>query len=314
MCRQTGGSETHAFISGELAGLIGRLRILGRLRTLCSPNCARIFGVLYIVEPLCSTSLEAEAIHVRRHAPITRNFKSIPWGIEYTPPRYWMSNLWVFIIWYYINFYICIDLSILNGVWKGRRIRGDVLSQWIWRVYAAQWHAELHCPRVEGFPHWGRVHHDRTTMPRGWIHHSIGSDYGRSTWEAMPTSLLVEWRYGATCAEGQSSFEGFGTCAGGWPRAHISIFYDRHGYHGLSKEEAHSLCSHIVDTFAKWIGRSTHFNAVPLLLEAGQQHVTAAQERHSVAFGPLNNLLYLYTWVNLWVLDHHNWWVEYPQF
>ena len=78
VCCRTRGSESHAFVSEELAGWIGRLRILGRSQTPCSPNCARIFGVLYIVEPLCSTSLEAEAIHVRRRAPITRNFKSIP--------------------------------------------------------------------------------------------------------------------------------------------------------------------------------------------------------------------------------------------
>ena len=78
VCCQTRGSEPHAFVSGELAGWIGRLRILGRSWTLCSPNCTRIFGVLYIVEPLHSTSLEAEAIHVGRRAPITRNFNSIP--------------------------------------------------------------------------------------------------------------------------------------------------------------------------------------------------------------------------------------------
>ena len=74
VCCQTRGSESCAFISEELAGWIGRLRILGRLQTPCSPNCARIFGVLYTVEPLCSTSLEAEAICIRRRAPITRNF------------------------------------------------------------------------------------------------------------------------------------------------------------------------------------------------------------------------------------------------
>ena len=47
------------------------------------------------------------------------------------------------------------------------------------------------------------------------------------------------------------------------------FFYDQHGYHGLSKEEALTMHSHIVDAFAKWIGRSAHFNMVPLLLEAG---------------------------------------------
>ena len=37
--------------------------------------------------------------------------------------------------------------------------------------------------------------------------------------------------------------------------------------------------SHLADAFAEWIGRSTHFNAVPLLLEAGRQCAGAMQER-----------------------------------
>ena len=44
------------------------------------------------------------------------------------------------------------------------------------------------------------------------------------------------------------------------------FFHDRHGYRGLSKEEALAMCSHIADAFAKWIGRSAHFDVVPLLL------------------------------------------------
>ena len=58
------------------------------------------------------------------------------------------------------------------------------------------------------------------------------------------------------------------------------LFYDWHGYRGLSKEEALAMCSHIADAFAKWIGRSTHFDTVPLPLEAGWQRVTAMQEKH----------------------------------
>ena len=58
------------------------------------------------------------------------------------------------------------------------------------------------------------------------------------------------------------------------------FFYDRYGYHGLSKEEALTMHSHIADAFAEWIGRSAHFDTVPLLLEAGWQCVTATQERH----------------------------------
>ena len=57
------------------------------------------------------------------------------------------------------------------------------------------------------------------------------------------------------------------------------FFHDCHRYHSLSKEEALDMRSHIADAFAEWIGRSTHFDAVPLLLEAGQQCVTATQER-----------------------------------
>ena len=37
--------------------------------------------------------------------------------------------------------------------------------------------------------------------------------------------------------------------------------------------------SHIADAFAEWIGRSAHFDAVPLLLGTGWQHMTTAQER-----------------------------------
>ena len=57
------------------------------------------------------------------------------------------------------------------------------------------------------------------------------------------------------------------------------LFYDRHGHHGLSKEAALAMHSHLADAFAEWIGRSAHFDAVPLLLEEGHQCVMAAQER-----------------------------------
>ena len=57
------------------------------------------------------------------------------------------------------------------------------------------------------------------------------------------------------------------------------FFYDRHGHHGLTKEAALTICSHLADTFAEWIGRSTHFDVVPLLLEEGHQYVMSAQER-----------------------------------
>ena len=52
------------------------------------------------------------------------------------------------------------------------------------------------------------------------------------------------------------------------------FFYDRHGYRGLSKEEALAIHSHIADAFVEWIGRSACFDVVPLLLEAGRQCAT----------------------------------------
>ena len=69
-------------------------------------------------------------------------------------------------------------------------------------------------------------------------------------------------------------------------RAYL-FFYDWHGYRGLPKEEALAMRSHIADAFAEWIGRSAHFDAVPLLLEAGRQHAVAVQERHRQWVRPL---------------------------
>ena len=69
-------------------------------------------------------------------------------------------------------------------------------------------------------------------------------------------------------------------------RAYL-FFYDRHGYRGLPKEEALAMHSHIADAFAEWIGRSAHFDAVPLLLETGQQCVVATQERRRQRVRPL---------------------------
>ena len=57
------------------------------------------------------------------------------------------------------------------------------------------------------------------------------------------------------------------------------FFYDRHGYRGLSKEEALAMCSHIADAFGEWIGRSACFDVVLLPLEAGWQHATVMQEK-----------------------------------
>ena len=52
VCGQTGQSETHAFVSGELAGWIEKTRTWQHAVTWIShsPDWARILGVLYIVE------------------------------------------------------------------------------------------------------------------------------------------------------------------------------------------------------------------------------------------------------------------------
>ena len=39
------------------------------------------------------------------------------------------------------------------------------------------------------------------------------------------------------------------------------------------------MCSHIADAFVEWIGRSAHFDAVLLLLEAGRQHAEKRRQR-----------------------------------
>ena len=57
------------------------------------------------------------------------------------------------------------------------------------------------------------------------------------------------------------------------------FFYNRHGHWGLTKEAALAICSHLADTFAEWIERSTHFKAVSLLLDKGCRHAMVAQER-----------------------------------
>ena len=45
--------------------------------------------------------------------------------------------------------------------------------------------------------------------------------------------------------------------------------------------------SHIADAFAEWIGRSAHFDVVPLLLEAGRQCTGVVQERCRQRVRPL---------------------------
>ena len=54
VCCQTRGSESHTFVSGELAGWSEKTHSWqdADMRTSRSPNCARILRVLYIVEPL----------------------------------------------------------------------------------------------------------------------------------------------------------------------------------------------------------------------------------------------------------------------
>ena len=58
VCCRTRGSKSYASVSRELAGWIEKTHSWQDMdmQTSHSPNCARILGVLYIVEPLRSTS------------------------------------------------------------------------------------------------------------------------------------------------------------------------------------------------------------------------------------------------------------------
>ena len=93
------------------------------------------------------------------------------------------------------------------------------------------------------------------------------------------------------------------------------FFHDRHRYRSLSKDEALDMRSHIADAFVEWIGRSTHFNVVPLMLEMQDDNVHGSHAREMQATGSTfqKNLFCLYKLKNLQVLDHHNSSVEYPR-
>ena len=262
----------------------------------------------------CCTLLSLCALPCKKLKPSTskdmhllqETLNSVPWGVEHTPPGFWMSDLgvinshslrhqvhstWVLSEWPRDHCYIILIffalLLILDGAWKGRRIRGDVLSQLTWRVYATWWHAELHCAGVVGCSHRSRVCSDRTTGPHRWIHHSIGSDYGGSTWKPWPPAY--SWNGGLVqhALKGNPALRDLEHVQVDSPGLTYLFFYDWHGYRSLSKEEAVTMHSHIADAFAKWIGRSAHFNVVPLLLEAGWQCTTAPQERCRQLVWPL---------------------------
>ena len=97
----------------------------------------------------------------------------------------------------------------------------------------------------------------------------------------------MEWRLGATCAEGRSSFEGLGTHAGGWPRVRVFIL-SRPAWilQPLQRGSSDYALPHF-RCFCRVDGRSAHFDVVPLLLEAGRQRVTAMQERRRQCVQPL---------------------------
>ena len=160
------------------------------------------------------------------------------------------------------------------------------------------------------------VHCDRTTTLCRRIHYSIGSDYGRLTSEAVPTSLLVERRYGVTHAlKSDPSMRDLEHVQVDGPGLAYLFLYYFHGYRAVfPKRKTLSLCSHIVEVFTKWIGRSACFDAVPLLLEVGQQCTTAVHRKGTGnVFNPWRNPFYQYMLMSLVVLDHHSWWVECPQ-
>ena len=58
------------------------------------------------------------------------------------------------------------------------------------------------------------------------------------------------------------------------------FFYDRYGCRGLMRNAMETVCMHIAESFAEWIGWSAHFNADPIPLEEGWHLATIAQERH----------------------------------
>ena len=96
---------------------------------------------------------------------------------------------------------------------------------------------------------------------------------------AAPTSLLVNGDMVQHVLKSDPALRELKHIQVDSPGLAYLFFYDRHGHHGLTKEVALAMCSHIVDAFAGWIGRSAHFDAIPLLLEEGHQHAMAAQER-----------------------------------
>ena len=84
------------------------------------------------------------------------------------------------------------------------------------------------------------------------------------------------------------------------------FFYERHGHQSLTKEAALAICSHLADTFAEWIGRSAHFEVVPLLLDEGCCCMTAAQRDTGSEVKPRNNPAYPFMWLCLPAPDLHN--------
>ena len=128
-----------------------------------------------------------------------------------------------------------------DGAWWRRRVLRDVLSKWVRRVHTAWWCGEVHYPGVEGCPHCSRIYYNRAAISHRLVHHTIRSNNG---WFSIFVLLWQSW---------------------------TSQPY---------KEAALAICSHLVDAFVEWIGRSAHFEAVPLLLEEGHGHMTVAQDRH----------------------------------
>ena len=56
------------------------------------------------------------------------------------------------------------------------------------------------------------------------------------------------------------------------------------------------MCSHIADAFAKWIGRSTHFDAwFPYCWRQDSNVQQLHMKGAGNVFDPSNSLLYLYT-------------------
>ena len=187
---------------------------------------------------------------------------------------------------------------------KGKKSQGRCsLPMSLKSIHATQWHAPSFT--VQGLRDALTEAESAATGPLRTLQMNSSFNWKWLWWIDLgrPHPPAFSWnrRHGATCAEGRSSFEGFGTCAGGWPRAHVFILlWPAWISQSLQRGRPYPSIHTLQMPFAEWIRRSTHFDAVPLLLEAGRQCTwQLCRKGTGNVFGPQSNLLYLCTWANL---------------